>query len=42
MVIQVTGVFCGGSAANHGGKENRCEGENERTAARDPEGGGQK
>ena len=24
MVIQVTGAFCGGSAANRGGKENRC------------------
>ena len=26
VVIQVTGAFCGGSAANRGGKENRCGG----------------
>ena len=26
MLIQVTGAFCGGSAANRGGKENRCGG----------------
>ena len=32
MVIQVTGAFCGGSAAIHNGKENCCWGENEWTA----------
>ena len=26
VVIQVTGAFCGGSAANRGGKENHCGG----------------